>query len=62
MSNVEFNEERPQGIQSGRQAKSKLAGWLIKKGLAKDESGAQKIMIAIIIICFAVAVYYAFFN
>jgi len=38
-----------------------MASWLIKHNLAKDESGANKILIALIIVCFALAAYFAFF-
>jgi hypothetical protein len=33
---------------------------LIKWGLAKDEAGAQKVMIIIAIICFALSLYFLF--
>ena len=36
---------------------SGLAGWLIKIGLAKDEKGANNIMIVFVIIGFAYTIY-----
>ena len=38
---------------------SGLTGWLIKVGMAKDENRAKNIMITVIIICFALAIYFA---
>jgi hypothetical protein len=63
MPNVEFNEEKAYStIPTNNQPKSKMAAWLIKNKLAKDESGAQKIMLAIIIICLAITAYYIFIK
>ena len=58
MSNVEFNEEKPYNTTA---PKSAMTDWLIKRGLAKDESGAQKVMLAIIIVCLTITAYYIFF-
>ncbi len=60
---VEFEEndlERSRS-QTPQKSQSAMASWLIKHNLAKDESGANKILIALIIVCFALAAYFAFF-
>lgn len=38
----------------------KLAAWLIKKGLARNLSGANRLQVIVAIICFALAIYFAF--
>lgn len=54
---VEFNENKP--IDYNYQVKKGGIGNLLMKiGLAKDESGAQKVMIGIIIICVALSIYF----
>lgn len=54
---VEFNEHKP--IDSMYQPnRGGFAGWLIKKKLAKDEKGAQVIMIILTILCFALSFYF----
>ncbi len=60
---VEFEEndlptrrpEEPQKSVNG------MARWLVDNNIAKDENGANKILIAVIIVCFAVAAYFFFF-
>lgn len=37
----------------------KLAGWIIKKGWAKDVVGANRVQIIIAIVFFALALYFA---
>ena len=54
---VEFNENKPLAY-NYQPKKGGLTALLIKMGLAKDEAGAQKIMLAIIIICFALSAYF----
>lgn len=53
---VEFDEHRP--ITNYQPKKGGLANFLIKIGLAKDEMGAQKVMIIIAVICFALSIYF----
>ena len=55
---VEFNENKVADYNYQPQ-KGGLTPLFIKMGLAKDESGAKKIMVVIIIICFAIAIYFA---
>ncbi len=57
--NVEFNENRPNNYNLPEQ-QSGLTNFFIKLGLAKDETGAQKVMIIVSIICIALAIYIAF--
>lgn len=57
---VEFNEGnnfRNYGVDKT----PKLAAWLIAKGIAKDEAGANKIQIIATVIFFLLAAYFAFF-
>jgi len=61
---VEFNEEKDFNrsyTQNANRASasSGLTGWIIKKGIAKDESGANTIMIIVMIICFTLAIFFA---
>lgn len=35
----------------------KMGEWLIKKGIVRDDAGAQKLLITLIIICFVGIVY-----
>ena len=51
-NNNEFNNTFSKPTES-----SGIAGWLIKKGIAKDEKTAQNYMIVVAIICFALAAY-----
>jgi hypothetical protein len=54
---VEFNENRPSNY-NYEPKKGGLTPMLIKFGLAKDEKGAQTVMIIITIICFALSIYF----
>jgi hypothetical protein len=57
--NVEFNENKP--IDYSMPAKvGGVTNFFIKLGLAKDEAGANKVMIVVTIICLALAIYIAF--
>ena len=55
--NVEFNENQPVNYNYPPK-KSGVSNLIIKIGLAKDEAGAQKIMIVIIVLCFALSIYF----
>ena len=35
-----------------------MTGWLIKNGLAKNETSAQMIMIVLIVLCFGLSIYF----
>jgi hypothetical protein len=54
---VEFNESKPTDY-NYQAKKGGIASLLMKIGLAKDESGAQKVMIGIIIVCVALSIYF----
>ena len=54
---VEFNENKPLDY-NYQPKKGGLTALLIKMGLAKDEAGAQKVMIIITVICFALSIYF----
>jgi hypothetical protein len=54
---VEFNEGQPVNY-NYQPKKGGIAPLLIKMGLAKDEAGAQKVMIILTIICFALSIYF----
>ena len=55
---VEFNENKP--VDYGYKAKKGgISNLVIKLGLAKDDKGANQIMIIISIICIAIAIYFA---
>ncbi len=59
---VEFDEETKFNNtyqNSTSDTVSGLTGWLIEVGVAKDENGAKNIMIAVTIICFVLAIYFA---
>jgi hypothetical protein len=49
-----FNESFHKSVSGNN---SKMAEWLIKKGLAKDENGAKTIMIVLALICFALTIF-----
>lgn len=54
---IEFDENKP--INYGyTQKKGGITNLVIKMGLAKDEAGAQKVMIVMAIIFFALAIYF----
>jgi hypothetical protein len=60
---VQFEEENNFNESFKRRAASSGSGgitnWLLKNKFAKNEAGANKIMIVATIICFAVAIYFA---
>ena len=59
---VEFEEDNfTQRRYGSVQRSGAMVRWLIKHNLAKDESGANKILIFLIIVCFALAAYFTFF-
>lgn len=58
MSNIEFDADQQfkRQVYSGQQQRSSsggMAGWLVKKGIIKDESQASGILILVVIINFA---------
>jgi hypothetical protein len=54
---VEFNENKP--VDYGyNNKKGGISNLIIKMGLAKDEKGANKVMLAISFICIAIAIYF----
>jgi len=58
---VEFEENKSFNSYNYQPQKTGGIGpTLIKWGLAKDEAGAQKVMIIIAIICFALSLYFFF--
>jgi len=58
---VEFNEPNFNDIrEKSKESSSSLTGWFIKKGWAKDEKGANKIMLIVMIVCFALTLYVIF--
>lgn len=55
---VEFNENKP--VDYGYEKKGgSISGIIIKMGLAKDDKGANNVMIVISVICIAIAIYFA---
>ena len=54
---VEFNENQQSGYNYSPK-KMSIAGLLIRLGLAKNEAGARKVMIVVIILCFALSIYF----
>jgi len=54
---VEFNENQPLNY-NYQPKKGGIGNLLIKMGLAKDDKGAEKIMIIIVIICIALSIYF----
>lgn len=59
---VEFNEENNFVRRDFGQPKMpKLAAWLVSKGIAKDEAGANKVQVIASLVFFALAAYF-FFN
>jgi hypothetical protein len=60
---VEFEEDTFTPKRDESMVKSGgMAGWLVRHNFAKDESGANKILIILIILCFVLAAYFAFFR
>ena len=58
---VEFNEGNNFQRNFGGNQTPKLAAWLIAKGIAKDEAGANKVQIIATVIFFLLAAYFMFF-
>jgi hypothetical protein len=59
---VEFEEDNFSRRRYGSVERSGgMASWLIKHNVVKDESGANKVLIFVIIVCFAIAAYFSFF-
>ena len=54
---VEFNENKPLNYDN-QPKKVGMNSLIIKTGLAKDEAGAQKVMIVITILCFVISIYF----
>jgi hypothetical protein len=57
---VQFEEEQnfnDSYNKSISKSNSGLTAWIIKKGWAKDEKGANSMMIIVTIICFALAIF-----
>jgi len=54
---VEFNEQKPTNF-NYQPKKGGLTNLIIKMKLAKDESGAQKVLTVIALIFFALAIYF----
>jgi len=61
---VEFDEDKGYGSNQygGQEKSSKMVAWLISKGVAKSESGANAILITIALVFFALAIYFPFFR
>jgi hypothetical protein len=60
---VEFEEEKNFSSaynKAASKSNSSLASWIVKNGWAKDEKGANTVMIVITIICFALAAFLIF--
>ena len=55
--NVEFNENQPVDYNYPPK-KGGVSNLIIKMKLAKDEAGAQKVMMVIIVLCFALSIYF----
>ena len=56
---VQFDEENKfnESFQAAEKPTGGIAKWLIEKRIVKDAAGANKIMIVVAIVCFALAVY-----
>ena len=59
---LEFNEEKEfnQSFKAGPEPTSIFTKWIIKVKLAKDEKQAKLVMSIITIICFFLAIFFAF--
>ena len=58
---VEFNEDNNFSRQNfSNNSTPKFTAWLIKKGLAKDNAGANKIQVGAAIVFFALSLYFFF--
>ncbi len=55
--NIKFNENKPVDY-NYQPAKGGISNLIIKMGLTKDEKGSQKVMIAIIVLCFTLSLYF----
>jgi len=58
---VEFDEETKFKNLYNNINKSELSGltgWLIKKNIVKDEKNAKSVMIIVIIVCFALSIFF----
>jgi hypothetical protein len=58
---VEFNEENNFNQEYRTENATSVSGltkWIIKKGIAKDKKGAERLMIIVAIVCFAIAIYF----
>ncbi len=62
MEGVSFEEERPQAQPIQAQTSRGMVGWVIAKGIAKDEKTAQLILLgaSLISIVLAIVVYLSF--
>jgi hypothetical protein len=60
MSGVQFNDEDFSAgnfpYQNNSQ-QSGIVGWLVQKGLAKDQKAAEIILIIVTLVCFGIAIY-----
>ncbi len=58
MVNFQFNDEQSKISRRIQPAKTKgIQGYLIKWGIAKSEPQASLIMIALVVVCFAIIIY-----
>jgi hypothetical protein len=58
---VQFEEEQNFNKSYDKVVSKKSSGltdWLIKKGIAKDEKGANSIMIIVMILCFGLTIFF----
>ncbi|MBI5133934.1 MAG: hypothetical protein HZA81_00900 [Candidatus Taylorbacteria bacterium] len=55
---VEFEENKFAPRNFGGSATPKLAAWLMKKGLAKNEEGANKLQIIAAVVFFALSLFF----
>jgi hypothetical protein len=60
MGNVEFNESRPTNYNYNPNKGGGIGNFIKKIGLAKDDKGANQVMITITVICLAIAIYFMF--
>ncbi len=55
---VEFDEHQALGYNYQPKKKGSISDLVIKMGLAKDEAGAQKVMVTVTVVCFALSIYF----
>jgi hypothetical protein len=57
---VEFNEENEfaKSVQQPERKSGGIIEWLISKKIVSNEKGAEKFLITITIVCFALAIYF----